>query len=81
MQMLRIAQNPTAEIQKMFSNDPSMDKFIQMTNGANPQQIEDKTRQLAISRNISEQQLNEVAMGIQQGKYMDIYQVRQALGI
>lgn len=81
MQMLRMAQNPAAEIQKMFSNDPSMGKFIQMTNGANPQQLESKTRQLALTRNISEQQLNDVAMGIQQGRYMDIRQVRQALGI
>lgn len=79
--MLRMAQNPTAEIQRMFSNDPSMGKFIQMTNGANPQQLESKTRQLALTRNISEQQLNDVAMGIQQGRYMDISQVRQALGL
>ena len=70
-----------AEIQKMFSQDPSMNKFIQMTNGASPQQIESKTRQLALSRNITEQQLNDVAMGIQQGRYMDINQVRQALGL
>lgn len=76
-----MSQNPTAEIQKMFSQDPSIDKFIQMTNGANPQQIENKTRQLAQARNISEQQLNDVVIGIQQGRYMDVNQVRNALGL
>lgn len=57
--MLKMAQNPMAEMQRMFSNDPVYSRFQQMIQGKTPQEIEATVRNLAQTRGINIDQFRQ----------------------
>lgn len=51
--MLKMAQNPMAEMQRMFSNSPIWGQFNQLTQGKNEKELEQVARNLAQTKGIN----------------------------
>lgn len=52
IQMLKMSQNPMAEMQRMYSNCPEWKQYQQLIEGKNEQQLEQTARNLAQTRGI-----------------------------
>lgn len=62
MQILNLLQNnanPMAMMNQMFGNNPIFQQVMQMTQGKNPNQIQQIIKNVAHERGMNDQQLNQ----------------------